>query len=124
MRSQKPSGGRIINNGSLSAHVPRPHSAAYTASKHAITGLTKAIALDGHEWNIACSQIDIGNAATELTVDFGTGALQPDGSWRREPMMKVATVAEAVVFAANLPEEANIQFMTVMASSMPYIGRG
>ncbi|HKT72395.1 MAG TPA: SDR family oxidoreductase [Steroidobacteraceae bacterium] len=123
-RLMKAKGGRIINNGSLSAHVPRPQSAPYTCSKHAITGLTRSISLDGRPWNIACGQIDIGNAATELTAQFSVETLQADGSRRREPTMDVTKVAEAVLFMASLPLDANVQFMTIMAAAMPFIGRG
>jgi NAD(P)-dependent dehydrogenase (short-subunit alcohol dehydrogenase family) len=121
---KKAGGGRIINNGSMSAQVPRPHAAAYTCSKHAITGLTKTISLEGRPWKIACGQIDIGNAATELTAAIGAGTLQADGSLQREPMMDVANVADAVLFMAGLPYDANVQFMTIMATTMPFIGRG
>jgi NAD(P)-dependent dehydrogenase (short-subunit alcohol dehydrogenase family) len=125
MKRQTPRGGRIINNGSLSASMPRPGSAAYTASKHAITGLTRATSLDGREHDIACGQIDIGNAATEMTESMRTtGALQPDGSLQREPTIDVEHVARAVVYMATLPLDANVQFMTVMATKMPFIGRG
>jgi NAD(P)-dependent dehydrogenase (short-subunit alcohol dehydrogenase family) len=124
MKAQEPRGGRIINNGSLSAHSPRPRSAPYTATKHAITGLTKATALDGREFDIACSQIDIGNAATELAAPIAVGALQPDGSVRPEPMMDPELVAGTVVHLANLPLEANVPFMTLMATKMPFLGRG
>jgi len=124
MRSQDPRGGRIINNGSISAHVPRPRSAAYTASKHAITGLTRATSLDGRAWDIACGQIDIGNAATDMTGPMIQGILQPDGRIAPEPTMDVEEVARAVVFMASLPLDANVQFLTVMATKMPYIGRG
>jgi NAD(P)-dependent dehydrogenase (short-subunit alcohol dehydrogenase family) len=124
MKQQDPRGGRIINNGSLSAHTPRPHSVPYTATKHAITGLTKATSLDGRGHDIACGQIDIGNAATDLSGWLSTQALQPDGSTRPEPMMDVELVASAVVHMAGLPLAANIQFMTLMATSMPFIGRG
>jgi NAD(P)-dependent dehydrogenase (short-subunit alcohol dehydrogenase family) len=123
-RMKEAGGGRIINNGSLSAQVPRPHSVAYTCSKHAITGLTKTISLEGRAWNIACGQIDIGNAATELIAGFDAGTLQADGSLRREPMMDVAQVAEAVLLMASLPLDANVQFMTIMATTMPFVGRG
>jgi NAD(P)-dependent dehydrogenase (short-subunit alcohol dehydrogenase family) len=122
MRAQ--GGGRIINNGSISAHVPRPLSVAYTATKHAITGLTKSTALDGRAHNIACGQIDIGNAATELTSAMAAGIRQADGSTRSEPQMDVADVARAVVYMASLPLDANVLTMTVMASGMPYVGRG
>jgi NAD(P)-dependent dehydrogenase (short-subunit alcohol dehydrogenase family) len=125
MKSQNPRGGRIINNGSISASVPRPNSAAYTATKHAITGLTRATALDGRAFDIACGQIDIGNAATDLTGRFGTsGALQPDGATRTEPTIDVGHVARAIVYMATLPLDANVPFMTVMATKMPYAGRG
>jgi NADP-dependent 3-hydroxy acid dehydrogenase YdfG len=124
MKAQAPKGGRIINNGSISAHVPRPFSAAYTATKHAITGLTKSLSLDGRADNIACSQIDIGNAATELTAKMQTGILQADGRTMVEPRIDVAHVADAVLYIANLPLDANVQFMTVMATAMPFIGRG
>ena len=124
MKAQSPQGGRIINNGSISAHAPRPNSLAYTTTKHAITGLTKSLSLDGRAHNIACSQIDIGNAATELTAAMATGLTQADGSVRPEPRMDVSHVADAVLYMANLPLAANVQFMTVMATAMPYIGRG
>ncbi len=124
MKAQSPRGGRIINNGSISAHVPRPMSAPYTATKHAITGLTKSIALDGRAFDIACSQIDIGNAATDMTDAFADGVLQANGERQREPRMDVAHVADAVVMMAGLPLSANIGFMTIMATTMPYIGRG
>jgi NAD(P)-dependent dehydrogenase (short-subunit alcohol dehydrogenase family) len=124
MKQQDPQGGRIINNGSISAHVPRPHAVAYTATKHAITGLTRAISLEGRPFHIACGQIDIGNAATELAAGIGQGALQPDGSRRPEPMMDVRHAADAVLFMAGLPLDANVQFLTVMATNMPFIGRG
>jgi NADP-dependent 3-hydroxy acid dehydrogenase YdfG len=124
MVKQRPQGGRIINNGSISAHAPRPHAVAYTATKHAITGLTKAISVEGRPFSIACGQIDIGNAVTELSAGIGKGALQADGSVRPEPMMDVGAVAEAVLYMAGLPLEANVQFMTVMATNMPFIGRG
>jgi NAD(P)-dependent dehydrogenase (short-subunit alcohol dehydrogenase family) len=124
MKEQDPRGGRIINNGSISAHAPRPHSAPYTATKHAITGLTKATSLDGREYDIACGQIDIGNATTELSGWLAVEALQPDGSTRAEPMIDAELVASAVVHMASLPLEANVQFMTLMATKMPFIGRG
>jgi NAD(P)-dependent dehydrogenase (short-subunit alcohol dehydrogenase family) len=125
MKRQTPRGGRIINNGSISASVPRPHSAPYTATKHAITGLTRSTSLDGREFDIACGQIDIGNAATELTEPMrATGVLQADGTREREPTIAVDHVARAVVYMATLPLEANVQFMTVMATKMPFIGRG
>ncbi|MEX0170922.1 SDR family oxidoreductase [Streptomyces sp. LMG1-1-1.1] len=124
MKDQSPQGGRIINNGSLSAHVPRPHSIAYTATKHAMTGLTKSLSLDGRPYRIACGQLDIGNAATEMTARMQTGILQADGRTAVEPVMDAADVAATVVHMAGLPLEANIQFATVMATAMPYIGRG
>ena len=124
MRDQTPQGGRIINNGSISAHVPRPGSAPYTASKHAITGLTRCISLDGRKFNIACSQIDIGNAASAMTDRMKKGVPQADGSMKPEPVMDVANVASSLVYMAGLPLEANVQFMTVMATNMPFIGRG
>lgn len=124
MKAQHPRGGRIINNGSISAHTPRPNSAPYTATKHAITGLTKCISLDGRKHDIACGQIDIGNAATEMTERMTAGVPQADGSIRVEPRMDVRHVAEAVLYMANLPLDANVQFITVMATAMPFIGRG
>jgi NAD(P)-dependent dehydrogenase (short-subunit alcohol dehydrogenase family) len=124
MRDQRPQGGRIINNGSISAHVPRPGSAPYTATKHAITGLTRTIALDGRPFDIACCQIDIGNAATEMAARMAKGVPQADGSTRVEPLMDVAHVASAVVHMAGLPLDANVQFLTIMATKMPFIGRG
>jgi NAD(P)-dependent dehydrogenase (short-subunit alcohol dehydrogenase family) len=124
MRHQQPQGGRIINNGSISAHTPRPRSVAYTATKHAITGLTKSTALDGRAYDIACGQIDIGNAATDLTATMATGAPQADGTIRPEPRMDVTDVARAVRYMADLPLDANVAAMTVMATKMPYIGRG
>jgi NAD(P)-dependent dehydrogenase (short-subunit alcohol dehydrogenase family) len=124
MKSQSPQGGRIINNGSISAHVPRPNSAPYTATKHAITGLTKSLSLDGRKYNIASSQIDIGNAATPLTEKMKTGIIQASGAVAAEPRMDVDHAANAVVYMAGLPLEANIQFMTIMATTMPFIGRG
>jgi len=124
MKSQRPRGGRIINNGSISAHAPRPFSAPYTATKHAITGLTKATALDGREYDIACGQIDIGNAATEMTEPMAAGILQANGTVAAEPRMDVEHVARAVVQMAALPLEANVQFMVLMATKMPFIGRG
>ncbi len=124
MKSQDPRGGRIINNGSLSAHVPRPNSAPYTATKHAISGLTKSTSLDGRVYDIACCQLDIGNAATDMTARMTTGLQQADGSVRTEPRMDVEHVAEAVVFMASLPLESNVQFLTIMATKMPFIGRG
>jgi len=124
MKSQQPRGGRIINNGSISAHAPRPNSAPYTATKHAITGLTKSISLDGRKHDIACGQIDIGNAVTEMTDRMTAGVLQADGTKAPEPRMDVKLVADAVLYMANLPLDANVQFMTVMATKMPFIGRG
>jgi NAD(P)-dependent dehydrogenase (short-subunit alcohol dehydrogenase family) len=124
MQSQSPRGGRIINNGSISAHAPRPGSAPYTASKHAITGLTKSIALDGRAFDIAASQIDIGNAATEMAQRMATGVPQANGTIAVEPLMDVAHVASAVLYIAGLPLTANVQFMTVMATKMPFVGRG
>ncbi|MEU4272812.1 SDR family oxidoreductase [Streptomyces sp. NPDC026092] len=124
MKEQSPQGGRIINNGSISAHVPRPHSIAYTATKHAMTGLTKSLSLDGRPYRIACGQIDIGNAATDMTARMQTGILQANGQLAPEPVMDAADVAATVVHMAALPLEANVQFATVMATTMPYIGRG
>ncbi len=124
MKDQDPRGGRIINNGSISAHVPRPNSAPYTATKHAISGLTKATSLDGRKYDIACGQIDIGNALTDMTSSSSSGQLQPDGSVRPEPRMDVEHVAQAIVFMASLPLESNVQSMTIMATKMPFIGRG
>ena len=124
MKSQNPKGGRIINNGSISAHVPRPHSAPYTSTKHAMTGLTRSIALDGREHDIVCGQIDIGNALTRMTARMSEGMPQPDGSIRPEPTMDVENVAQAVVYMDSLPLDANVPFITVMASAMPFFGRG
>ena len=124
MRRQKPAGGRIINNGSVSANSPRPFSAPYTASKHAITGLTKSLALDGRAFGIGCGQIDIGNAATALVDQIVEGALQPNGSSMAEPTMEVSNVADTVLYMASLPPEANALFLTVMATNMPFVGRG
>ncbi len=124
MKTQDPRGGRIINNGSISAHVPRPNSAPYTATKHAITGLTKSISLDGRQHDIACGQIDIGNAATEMSARMAEGILQPNGQLQVEARMDVEHVARAVLLMADLPLDANVQFMTVTATKMPYIGRG
>lgn len=124
MRAQSPQGGRIINNGSISAHVPRPGSAPYTASKHAVTGMTRSISLDGRAFNIACGQIDIGNAASDMTARMSGGVPQADGSIKPEPTMDVQHVADAVVNMANLPLEANVQFITIMSTNMPFIGRG
>jgi len=124
MKSQTPRGGRIINNGSISAHAPRPNSAPYTATKHAITGLTKSTSLDGRRYDIACGQIDIGNAATEMAARMATGVPQANGDTAIEPLMDVAHVASAVLYMASLPLAANVQFMTVMATKMPFVGRG
>src|SRR5438105_6274439 len=123
MNSQHPRGGRIVNNGSISAHVPRPYSVAYTATKHAITGLTKSISLDGRPFDIACGQIDIGNAASELTEGFSQGVPQADGSLAPEPTFDPRHVADAVLYMASLPLDANVQFLTITATRMPYIGR-
>lgn len=124
MKSQDPQGGRIINNGSISAHAPRPFSIAYTATKHAVTGLTKSISLDTRPYRIACTQIDIGNAATEMTDRMAKGILQADGSTRVEPRMDVNHVAQSIVQIVNYPLETNVQFMTIMATNMPFVGRG
>jgi NAD(P)-dependent dehydrogenase (short-subunit alcohol dehydrogenase family) len=124
MKSQVPRGGRIINNGSISAHSPRPHSAPYSATKHAITGLTKCISLDGRAYDVACSQIDIGNAATPMTERMAIGVLQPNGTTMPEPRLDLRHVVDAVLYMAKLPLEANVQFITVMATKMPLIGRG
>jgi NAD(P)-dependent dehydrogenase (short-subunit alcohol dehydrogenase family) len=124
MKAQSPQGGRIINNGSISAHAPRPFSIAYTATKHAVTGLTKSISLDCRPYGIACGQIDIGNAATDMTERMAAGILQADGSTKVEPRMDVAHVAQAVAAMARLPLDANVQFMTIMATNMPFVGRG
>jgi NAD(P)-dependent dehydrogenase (short-subunit alcohol dehydrogenase family) len=124
MKGQRPIGGRIINNGSLAAHAPRPNSAPYTATKHAITGLTKSTSLDGRKYDIACGQIDIGNAETDMTARYATGTLQASGETMIEPRLNVAHVADAVLFMAGLPLDANVQFLTVMATKMPFIGRG
>jgi NAD(P)-dependent dehydrogenase (short-subunit alcohol dehydrogenase family) len=124
MRRQQPQGGRIINNGSISAHAPRPQSIAYTATKHAITGLTKSTALDGRPYDIACGQIDIGNAATDMTTETAAGVLQADGSVRAEPRMRAMDVARAVVYMASLPLDSNVAAITVMATKMPFLGRG
>lgn len=124
MKQQQPRGGRIINNGSISAHAPRPHAAPYTASKHGVTGLTKATNLDGRAFNICCGQIDIGNAGSEMTQKMLKGVLQPDGTYKSEPVMAVADVARAVLYMASLPLNSNVPFMTVMANQMPYMGRG
>jgi NAD(P)-dependent dehydrogenase (short-subunit alcohol dehydrogenase family) len=124
MKAQSPRGGRIINNGSVSAHAPRPMAVAYTATKHAVTGLTKALSLEGRPYDIACGQIDVGNAATDMTAGFGSGTLQADGSLRQEPTMDAQHVADMVLHMASLPLSANVQFVTVMATTMPFIGRG
>src|SRR5437867_2736141 len=124
MKSQDPRGGRIINNGSISAHAPRPNSASYTATKHAVTGLTKCISLDGRKYDIACGQIDIGNAATEMTERMATGIIQANGIVMPEPRLDLKHVGDAVLYMANLPLDANVQFMTVMATKMPFVGRG
>jgi NAD(P)-dependent dehydrogenase (short-subunit alcohol dehydrogenase family) len=124
MKAQQPKGGRIINNGSISAHAPRPYSAPYTATKHAVTGLTKCISLDGRKDDIACGQIDIGNAATEMTERMTKGVPQPNGTTMVEPRMDVQHVGSAVLYMANLPLDANVQFMTIMATKMPFVGRG
>jgi NAD(P)-dependent dehydrogenase (short-subunit alcohol dehydrogenase family) len=124
MKTQNPRGGRIVNNGSISAHAPRPLSAPYTATKHAITGLTKSLSLDGRAYDIACGQIDIGNAATAMTARMTEGALQANGVVAPEPVMNVRHVADAVLYMAGLPLDANVQFLTVMATQMPYVGRG
>jgi NADP-dependent 3-hydroxy acid dehydrogenase YdfG len=124
MKTQAPRGGRTINNGSISAHVPRPHSVAYTATKHAITGLTRSISLDGRAFDIACGQIDIGNAATEMTAQMSRGMPQADGSLAPEPTFDARHVAAAVLYMASLPLDANVQFLTITATKMPFIGRG
>jgi len=124
MKHQHPQGGRIINNGSISAHVPRPNSSPYTATKHGVTGLTKSTALDGRAFNIVCGQIDIGNAHTDMTARMGEGALQADGNRRAEPTMHVDNVVKAVLYMDSLPLDANVQYLTVLASQMPFTGRG
>jgi NAD(P)-dependent dehydrogenase (short-subunit alcohol dehydrogenase family) len=124
MKAQTPMGGRIINNGSISAHAPRPNSVPYTATKHAITGLTKSTSLDGRKYNIACSQIDIGNAATEMAARMAKGIIQANGEMAVEPLMDVQHVADAVLHMSQLPLETNVQFMTIMATKMPFVGRG
>src|SRR5215813_12229148 len=124
MKDQKPMGGRIINNGSISAHAPRPHSVAYTSAKHAVTGLTKSTSLDGRKYDISCGQIDVGNALTEMTQRMQRGVAQANGTVVVEPTMDVANVARAVVFMATVTPEANVQFLTVMATKMPFVGRG
>ena len=124
MKQQSPKGGRIINNGSISAHAPRPRSAPYTASKHAITGLTKSASLDGRAYDIACGQIDVVNAATEMAAAMPAGVLQADGECRAEPVMNVDTVGEAVAYMDSLPLDANVQWLTVAATKMPFVGRG
>jgi NAD(P)-dependent dehydrogenase (short-subunit alcohol dehydrogenase family) len=124
MKTQTPRGGRIINNGSISAHAPRPNSIAYTSTKHAITGLTKSVSLDGRKYDICCGQIDIGNAATEMAARMARGVPQANGEIAIEPLMDVELVADAVLHMAELPLSANVQFMTIMASKMPFVGRG
>lgn len=124
MKNQSPQGGRIINNGSISAYVPRPNSVAYSSTKHAITGLTKVLSLDGRKYGIACSQIDIGNAGTPLTATIASGIIQANGSMMAEPTFEVAHVGDAIAYMAGLPLGANVQFMTLMATNMPYVGRG
>jgi NADP-dependent 3-hydroxy acid dehydrogenase YdfG len=124
MKAQEPRGGRIINNGSISAHAPRPMSVAYTATKHAVTGLTKCVSLDGRKHDIACGQIDIGNALTELAARMAKGVPQADSSVKPEPLMDVDHVGRAVLHMANLPLDVNVQFMTIMATKMPFVGRG
>ena len=124
MKAQDPRGGRIINNGSISAHAPRPNSAPYTATKHAITGLTKSTSLDGRKYDIACGQIDIGNAATEMAARMAKGVPQANGQVAVEPLMDVGHVASAVAYMASLPLDANVQFLTIMATKMPFVGRG
>ncbi len=124
MKQQKPRGGRIINNGSIAAHSPRPHTAPYAVTKHALTGLTKCLALDGREFDIACGQLDIGNVRTEMTVPMTQGLLQANGELKAEPVFELQHVVDALLYMANLPPDANVQFMTVMATKMPYIGRG
>tara|TARA_B110000263_G_C14946039_1_gene345855 strand:- start:213 stop:587 length:375 start_codon:yes stop_codon:yes gene_type:complete len=124
MKTQDPMGGRIINNGSISAHTPRPNSSPYTSTKHAITGLTKSISLDGRQYNIACSQIDIGNAATDMTARMKNGVAQANGDTMEEPTFDVQHVADAILTISNMPLDTNVQFMTIMATKMPFIGRG
>ena len=124
MKAQDPMGGRIINNGSISAHAPRPNSAPYTSTKHAVTGLTKSTSLDGRKYNIACGQLDVGNALTPMAARMVDGVPQADGSIKAEPVMDVDTVSRAVVYMASLPPDANVQFLTVMATQMPFVGRG
>jgi NADP-dependent 3-hydroxy acid dehydrogenase YdfG len=124
MKDQTPRGGRIINNGSISAYTPRPYAAAYTATKHAVTGLTKQISLEGRRYDIACGQIDIGNASTDMTAAMSHGVPQADGSVAPEPTMHVSHVGDAVLYMAGLPLDANVEFMTVMATNMPFVGRG
>jgi NAD(P)-dependent dehydrogenase (short-subunit alcohol dehydrogenase family) len=124
MKSQKPEGGRIINNGSISSHVPRPNAIPYTASKHGVTGITRSVNLDGRACGVCCGQIDIGNAESSMTGKMKGGILQADGSFKTEPVIPVAEVARAVLYMASLPLEANVPFMTVMANGMPYMGRG
>jgi len=124
MKAQQPRGGRIINNGSISAHAPRPKSVPYTTTKHAITGLTKCTSLDGREYDIACGQVDIGNAATEMTEKFAIGVPQADGSSRPEPRMDLKHIGSSVLYMANLPLDTNVLFQTIMATKMPFVGRG
>jgi NAD(P)-dependent dehydrogenase (short-subunit alcohol dehydrogenase family) len=124
MKAQTPRGGRIINNGSVSSHAPRPNSAPYTSTKHAVMGLTKSASLDGRKYDIACGQIDIGNAATEMAMKMATGVPQADGSIKVEPLMDVKHVGETILYMANMPLEANVQFVTIMATKMPFVGRG
>lgn len=124
MKQQQPRGGRIINNGSIAAHSPRPHTVPYSVTKHAITGLTRCLSLDGRDFGIACSQIDIGNVRTEMTVPMTRGMLQANGEYKAEPVFELPHVVDAILYMANLPREANVQFMTVMATNMPFIGRG
>ena len=124
MKDQTPKGGRIVNNGSISAHAPRPNSIAYTSTKHAVTGLTKSASLDGRKYNIACGQIDIGNAATDMAMRMASGVPQADGEIRVEPLMNVKHVGETILYMANMPLDANVQFVTVMATKMPFVGRG
>jgi NAD(P)-dependent dehydrogenase (short-subunit alcohol dehydrogenase family) len=124
MKSQSPKGGRIVNNGSISAHAPRPNSIAYTSTKHAVTGLTKSASLDGRKYDIACGQIDIGNAGTDMAMRMASGVPQADGEIRVEPLMNVKHVGETILYMANMPLDANVQFVTVMATKMPFVGRG
>jgi NAD(P)-dependent dehydrogenase (short-subunit alcohol dehydrogenase family) len=124
MKDQSPRGGRIVNNGSISAHAPRPNSIAYTSTKHAVTGLTKSASLDGRKYDIACGQIDIGNAATEMAMRMASGVPQANGDIRVEPLMDVKSVGDTILYMANMPQDANVQFVTVMATKMPFVGRG